>query len=118
MRLAGGKRRIRKKLSAQKMKAKQLSARMKARARLRRERDVDIVYETPITLRSKFAWITKVLMVLVIVAAIIRVHPAHFRVEYAMTETGENPYMGTLDAEDGYLVSARVSWAEAEPAEG
>ena len=118
MRLAGGKRRIRKKLSAQKMKAKQLSARMKARARLRRERDVDIVYETPITLRSKFAWITIVLMVLVIVAASIRVHPAHFRVEYVMTETGENPYMGTLDAEGGYLVSARVSWAEAEPVEG
>ena len=41
------------------------------------------------------------LMVLVIVAASIRTHPYHYRVDYAMTETGENPYMGTLDAEDG-----------------
>lgn len=116
--MAGRRKRLRRKISAQKLKAKQLSARMKARARLRRERDVDIVYETPITLRSRSAWVTIVLMVLVIVAASIRVHPAHYRVEYAMTETGENPYMGTLDLEGGFLVSARVSWAEVETAAG
>ena len=95
-----------------------MSARMKARVRHRREREVDTVTETPISLRSKFAWVTIVLMVLVIVAASIRTHPYHYRVDYAMTKTGENPYMGTLDAEDGYLVSANWSWVEAEPADG
>lgn len=116
--MSGRRKRIKTKLSAQKLKAKRMSARMKARVRHRREREVDTVTETPISLRSKFAWVTIVLMVLVIVAASIRTHPYHYRVDYAMTETGENPYMGTLDAEDGYLVSANWSWAEAEPADG
>lgn len=116
--MSGKRKRIKTKLSAQKLKAKRISARMKARTRQRRERDVYTVTETPISLRSKFAWVTIVLMVLVIVAASIRAHPYHYRVDYAMTETGENPYMGTLDAKDGYLVSAHWSWAEAEPADG
>lgn len=69
-------------------------------------------------MRSKFAWVTIVLMVLIIVTACIRVHPEHRRVEYAVVETGENPYMGTLDAQDGYLVSAKLSWAEFEQSPG
>ncbi len=101
----------------QTLKLKRLSARMKARVRQRRVRSVEI-YETPVSMRSRFAWVTIVLMVLIIVTASIRVHPMHYRVEYAMTETGENPYMGTLDAEDGYLVSARFSWADYELAPG
>lgn len=116
--MSGGKKRFRTKISAQKLKAKRISARMKARVRRKRAREVDTVTETPISLRSKFAWVTIVLMVLVIVAACIRVHPYHCRVEYAMTETDENPYMGTLDAEDGYLVSAEWSWLQAEPKDG
>lgn len=111
--LADEHRRRRNRFKHQKLKAKQLSTRMKARVRRRRARRVAI-YETPVSMRSRFAWVTIVLMVLVIVAACIRVHPMHYRVEYAMTETGENPYMGTLDAEDGYLVSAELTWAELE----
>ena len=116
--MASGKRRLRGSMSAHKLKAKHLSARMKARARQRREREVDTVTETPITLRSKFAWVTILLMVLIIVAASIRVHPAHCRVDYAMTETGENPLMGVVDAPDGYLKSWHITWAQAEPSEG
>lgn len=98
-----------------KIKAKRISERMKAR-RQKRARNVETVYETPITLRSKFAWITIILMLLVIIAASIRVHPPHYIVEYDMTETGENPYMGTLDAENGYLVSLDLAWNEYSPA--
>ena len=116
--MSGKRKRLKNKLSAQKLKAKRLSTRMKARTRRRRERDVDTVTETPISLRSKWAWVTILLMVLVIVAAGIRVHPKHYKVEYALTETDENPYMGTLDADDGYLKSVNWSWAQAEPADG
>lgn len=116
--MAGGKNKLREDRSAHKLKAKQLSARMKARSRQRREREVDTVTETPITLRSKFAWVTIVLMVLIIVAASIRVHPAHYRVDYAMTETGENPLMGVVDAQHGYLKSWSITWAQAEPSAG
>lgn len=113
--MAEQRRRRRNRLSHQKLKAKRLSTRMKARVRRRRARVVQI-YETPVSMRSRFAWVTIVLMVLVIVAASIRVHPQHYRFEYAMTETGENPYMGTLDAADGYLKSLDISWAEFEVA--
>ena len=115
--MSGKRKRLKNKLSAQTLKAKRLSTRMKARTRRRRERDVDTVTETPISLRSKWAWVTILLMVLVIVAAGIRVHPKHYKVEYALTETDENPYMGTLDADDGYLKSVNWSWAQAEPAD-
>lgn len=111
-------RRLRRKLSAQKLRVKRLTMRMKEGARKRRAHDAWHAGETPIALRSRFAWITILLAVLVIVAASIRTHPTHFRIEYAMTQTGENPYMGTLDAEDGYLVSVPVRWSALEREDG
>lgn len=113
-----GSRKLRKKLNAQKLRVKRITMRMKEGARQRRTHDAWHAGETPVALRSRFAWITILLAVLIIVAASIRVHPAHNRVEYAMTPTGENPYMGTLDAPDGYLVSVPLRWSDVETENG
>ena len=92
--------------------ARRLAPGLHARTRLRRLRTAVTYYETPVSLRSKLAIVTIALMIMVILAAALRVHPPHVHAVFKQTPVISNPYMGVLNAQGSSLLSQELSWAD------